>query len=119
MAIIYSVLMVFFLLTCLLMILVILLQPGKSDIASLGGSGGGFMGGGGATSFLSKLTSGLAIAYMVMVIVLGKLAVGTFTEVGEAAPTIDVTTTPEAAPDAGAAGDTSDADSETSDSSGE
>mgnify|MGYP005670315075 CR=1 FL=1 len=88
--------MVFFLLTCLLMILVILLQPGKSDIAALGG-GGGFMGGGGATSFLTKLTSGLAITYMIMVIVLGKRAVGTFTEVREAQSTVDITTTPAAA----------------------
>ena len=107
------------------MILVILLQPGKSDIAALGGAGGGFMGGGGATSFLSKVTSGLAITYMVMVIVLGKLAVGAFTQVGEAPATVEVSTTPDAAVDGTTAGDgansdpASDSGADASDSSGE
>lgn len=41
------------------------------------------MGGGGATTFLTKLTTGLAITYMVFVVVLGKLATRAFAEVGE------------------------------------
>ena len=112
MALIYGILMVFFLLTCLLMILVILLQPGKSDVAALGGAAGNFMGGGGAATFLTKLTTGLAVTYMVLVIALGKLATGALTQVGEPEAAVDTTiSVPAASDDAGADGDATDADS--------
>ena len=91
MALIYGILMVFFLLTCLLMILVILLQPGKSDVAALSGAAGNFMGGGVAATFLTKLTTGLAVTYMILVIALGKLATGALTGVAEPEPTVDTT----------------------------
>ncbi|MEO2006862.1 MAG: hypothetical protein ABGY41_22515, partial [Candidatus Poribacteria bacterium] len=60
------------------------------------------MGGGGATTFLTKLTTGLAVTYMLFVIVLGKMATRTFNQVGSREQTIEAISTPSA--------DTSDTD---------
>ena len=52
----------------------ILLQPGKGEgLGARGGMSAQFFGGGGAVSFLAKVTTGFAIAYMVLVILLAKV----------------------------------------------
>ncbi|MBM3213783.1 preprotein translocase subunit SecG [Candidatus Poribacteria bacterium] len=63
-----------FVFVCTALVLVILIQPGKGEgMAALGGMSTQIFGGGGAVTFLAKLTTGLAIAYMVLVIVLTRL----------------------------------------------
>jgi preprotein translocase subunit SecG len=75
MAFISAILTSFFVVVCLLLIIVILLQPGKGEgLGALGGMSTQFFGGGGATTFLAKLTTGLAIGYMVLVIFLAKVS---------------------------------------------
>lgn len=71
----YTFLIILFVLACFAMIVVILLQAGKGQglAGSIGGMGGGsaVFGGRGAATFLSKSTTYLAIAYMLLCIAIG------------------------------------------------
>ena len=74
MAFLSAILMGLFVVVCLFLIIVILLQPGKGEgLGALGGMSTQMFGGGGATSFLAKITTGFAVGYMVLVILLAKL----------------------------------------------
>lgn len=67
--------MVIFVIVCLSMILIILLQSGKSEGLSgiFGGAGmQNVFGGRGAATFLSKLTTGLAVSFIVLSLILAK-----------------------------------------------
>ncbi len=71
----YTFLIILFVLACFSMVVVILLQAGKGQglAGSIGGFGAGsaVFGGRGAATFLSKATTILAIAYMVLCIAIG------------------------------------------------
>ena len=62
----YGILIFFHLLVSLILVLVILVQqPQKGGMASIMGGGGESMfGGGGAAPFMAKVTTGLAVAFM-------------------------------------------------------
>uniref|UniRef100_A0A7C6A9T8 Protein-export membrane protein SecG n=1 Tax=candidate division WOR-3 bacterium TaxID=2052148 RepID=A0A7C6A9T8_UNCW3 len=53
------------LVTILLVIVVLFQQPQKGGMASVFGGGESIFGGGGAAPFMAKLTSGLAIVFMI------------------------------------------------------
>jgi len=77
----YSFLIIIHVLTCIILTIVILLQSSKGGgLAGVFGGGGGGMGavfgGRGAASFLSKLTTILAILFMVISLVLGMITRG-------------------------------------------
>lgn len=62
----YGVLIFFHLLVAVLLVLVVLIQqPQKGGMASILGGGESVFGGGGAAPFMAKVTTGLAIAFMV------------------------------------------------------
>lgn len=64
---------VIFVFVCAALVLAILIQPGKGEgLSGLTGMSQQMFGGG-AMTFLAKVTTGLAIAYMVLVILLAKL----------------------------------------------
>ncbi len=68
---------VLFVIVCVMMILAILIQPGKGEgLGAIAGMSTQTFGGAGPTSFLSKLTAGIAVAYMVIVIALGRVTGG-------------------------------------------
>ncbi|MDA1191268.1 MAG: preprotein translocase subunit SecG [Candidatus Poribacteria bacterium] len=70
-----AILVTVFVIVCAGLIIIILLQPGKGDgLGAISGVQSQYFGGGGAANFLTKLTTGLAIGYMVLVIVLGKFS---------------------------------------------
>ena len=72
----YSLMIVLFVIACVAMILVILLQAGKGQglAGAFGGAtSGAVFGGRGAATFLSRATSVLAIAYMVLCLLIGIL----------------------------------------------
>ena len=72
----YSLMIVLFVIACVAMILVILLQAGKGQglAGAFGGAtSGAVFGGRGAATFLSRATSILAIAYMVLCLLIGIL----------------------------------------------
>ena len=65
-----NVVLIFHVLTCLFLILIVLMQPSKSDgMGAFGGGGSGnsssIFGGAGASPFLRKLTTLVAIVFMV------------------------------------------------------
>ncbi len=63
----YGILIFFHLLVSVILVLVVLVQqPQKGGMASImGGSGDNMFGGGGAAPFMAKLTTGLAVAFMI------------------------------------------------------
>jgi len=70
----YSFLVILFVMACIAMILVILLQAGKGQglAGAFGGAtSGAVFGGRGAATFLSKTTTVLAVAYMVLCLLIG------------------------------------------------
>jgi preprotein translocase subunit SecG len=68
-------LIVFHVIVCALLVGVVLLQQGRSDMgASLGGGGNTFFGAAGADNLLVKVTTGLAIIFMVSSIFLARSA---------------------------------------------
>ena len=72
----YSLMIVLFVIACVAMILVILLQAGKGQglAGAFGGAtSGAVFGGRGAATFLSRATSILAVAYMVLCLLIGIL----------------------------------------------
>ena len=72
----YNFLIILFVLACISMILVILLQAGKGQglAGAFGGAASGAVfGGRGAATFLSKATTVLAVAYMVLCLLIGIL----------------------------------------------
>lgn len=77
----YTFLLIIHVLVSIALAIVILMQSSKGGgLAGVFGGGGGGMGnvfgGRGVASFLSKLTTGLAIAFMVICLVLGKITSG-------------------------------------------
>ena len=75
MGILMGILMVIFIGICLLLIFIILLQSSKGDSLSgiFGGAGmQSFFGGRGAATFLSKLTTGLAIGFILLSLILAR-----------------------------------------------
>ncbi|MDZ7362461.1 MAG: preprotein translocase subunit SecG [candidate division KSB1 bacterium] len=73
----YGFFVTLFVLICILQTIVILLQSSKGGgLAGAfgGGSMGAMFGSRGAATFLSKLTAGLATAFMVLALILGLLA---------------------------------------------
>ena len=77
MPILEGTLTVLFVIVCVMMILAILIQPGKGEgLGAIAGMSTQTFGGAGPTSFLSKLTAGIAVAYMVLVIALGRVTGG-------------------------------------------
>ena len=77
MPILEGTLTVLFVIICVMMILAILIQPGKGEgLGAIAGMSTQTFGGAGPTSFLSKLTAGIAVAYMVLVIALGRVTGG-------------------------------------------
>ena len=72
----YSLMIVLFVIACVAMIFVILLQAGKGQglAGAFGGAASGAVfGGRGAATFLSRATSILAIAYMVLCLLISVL----------------------------------------------
>ena len=72
----YSLMIVLFVLACVAMIFVILLQAGKGQglAGAFGGAASGAVfGGRGAATFLSRATSILAVAYMVLCLLISVL----------------------------------------------
>jgi len=72
----YSFMIVLFVISCVAMILVILLQAGKGQglAGAFGGAASGAVfGGRGAATFLSRATSILAVAYMVLCLLISIL----------------------------------------------
>lgn len=71
----YGLVVTLFVLICLLQIIAVLLQSSKGGgLAGAFGGGGGMgamFGGRGAATFLSKLTAGLATAFMILALILG------------------------------------------------
>ncbi|MEO0092894.1 MAG: preprotein translocase subunit SecG [candidate division WOR-3 bacterium] len=61
----YSVFIILHLLVAILLVIVVLFQqPQKGGMASVFGGGESIFGGGGAAPFMAKLTSGLAVVFM-------------------------------------------------------
>ncbi len=62
----YGILIILHLLVAILLVIVVLFQqPQKGGMASVFGGGESIFGGGGAAPFMTKLTSGLAIVFMI------------------------------------------------------
>ena len=81
---------VLFVIVCVMMILAILIQPGKGEgLGAIAGMSTQTFGGAGPTSFLSKLTAGIAVAYMVLVIALGRVG-GAGTDITPATPELEI-----------------------------
>lgn len=76
----YSFLLIIHVFVCIILTIVILLQSSKGGgLAGVFGGGGGMgavFGGRGAASFLSKLTTALAIIFMVISLILGLITKG-------------------------------------------
>jgi preprotein translocase subunit SecG len=71
----YSVLIVVHIITCVLLVLTVLLQQGKgAEIGAVFGSSDTIFGSAGPASFLHKLTTGLAVVFMVSSLVLTYLS---------------------------------------------
>jgi preprotein translocase subunit SecG len=71
----YSILIVVYVIVCILLVLTVLLQQGKgAEIGAVFGSSDTIFGSAGPASFLHKLTSGLAVAFMVFALVLTYLS---------------------------------------------
>ena len=71
----YSILIVLYVMTCVLLVLTVLLQQGKgAEIGAVFGSSDTIFGSAGPASFLNKLTTGLAVAFMVLALVLTYLS---------------------------------------------
>jgi preprotein translocase subunit SecG len=78
----YTVTVIFHVLACLALILIVLLQTGKGAEmgAAFGGASQTLFGGSGGTTFLSKLTTGAAIAFMITCLGLTYLSTGPSTK---------------------------------------
>jgi preprotein translocase subunit SecG len=78
----YTITVVFHVLACLALILIVLLQTGKGAEmgAAFGGASQTLFGGSGGTTFLSKLTTGAAIAFMITCLGLTYLSTGPSTK---------------------------------------
>ena len=74
----YVITVVFHVLACMALILIVLLQTGKGAEmgAAFGGASQTLFGGSGGTTFLSKLTTGAAIAFMITCLGLTYLSAG-------------------------------------------
>lgn len=74
----YTIIVVFHILACMALILIVLLQTGKGAEmgAAFGGASQTLFGGSGGTTFLSKLTTGAAIAFMITCLGLTYLSAG-------------------------------------------
>ena len=73
----YYLAVVLYVIVCLFLIVVVLLQPGKGDgmgSAFGGSSTGSVFGGRGASTVLTKMTTGAAVLFMVLSIVLAKFS---------------------------------------------
>ena len=86
MAALYTPLLILFILDCVLLMVVILLQDSKGQgLAGAFGGGGGFstsmFGGRGAATFLSRATTYLGTAFLVLTIMLTLIGPGSRTEV--------------------------------------
>ena len=76
----YYLAVVLYIIVCLFLIVVVLLQPGKGDgmgSAFGGSSTGSVFGGRGASTVLTKMTTGAAVLFMVLSIVLAKFSADT------------------------------------------
>jgi preprotein translocase subunit SecG len=78
----YGITVFFHVLACLALILIVLLQTGKGAEmgAAFGGASQTLFGGSGGTTFLGKLTTGAAIAFMITCMALTYLSAGTQTK---------------------------------------
>jgi len=78
----YTVTVIFHVLACMALILIVLLQTGKGAEmgAAFGGASQTLFGGSGGTTFLSKLTTGAAIAFMITCLGLTYLSAGPSTK---------------------------------------
>jgi preprotein translocase subunit SecG len=71
----YSILIIVHVITCVLLVLTVLLQQGKgAEIGAVFGSSDTIFGSAGPASFLHKLTTGLAVVFMVSSLVLTYLS---------------------------------------------
>ena len=71
----YSILIVVYVIVCVLLVLTVLLQQGKgATIGAVFGSSDTIFGSAGPASFLHKITSGLAVLFMVLALVLTYLS---------------------------------------------
>jgi len=71
----YSILIIVYVITCVLLVLTVLLQQGKgAEIGAVFGSSDTIFGSAGPASFLNKLTTGLAVAFMILALVLTYLS---------------------------------------------
>jgi len=104
----YGILIFFHLLVSVVLVLVVLVQqPQKGGMASIMGGGGDTMfGGGGAAPFMAKLTTGLAVAFMLtsLGLVLVGARLGRTTQVPRPTPAQSTPTQP-AQPQPGPLGD--------------
>ena len=89
----YSILIVVHIITCVLLVLTVLLQQGKgAEIGAVFGSSDTLFGSAGPASFLHKLTTGLAVVFMVTSLVLTYLSAH---KVGDSImQDVEVTTSP-------------------------
>lgn len=74
----YTFIVIFHVLACLALILIVLLQTGRGAEmgAAFGGASQTLFGGGGGSTFLSKLTTGAAVVFMLTCLSLTYLSVG-------------------------------------------
>jgi preprotein translocase subunit SecG len=74
----YTITVIFHILACMALILIVLLQTGKGAEmgAAFGGASQTLFGGSGGTTFLSKLTTGAAIVFMITCLGLTYLSAG-------------------------------------------
>lgn len=116
MGIIVGFILVLFVPACILLPIIILLQDSKGEglsSSAFGGAGGSMqsvLGGQGAATFLSKVTTWLAIGFMVMALFLMRFygeTGGELKPLQEAAPEVEVTITP---PDETTEADTAETD---------
>lgn len=71
----YSILIVVYVIVCIFLVLTVLLQQGKgAEIGAVFGSSDTIFGSAGPASFLHKITSGLAVLFMVLALVLTYLS---------------------------------------------
>jgi preprotein translocase subunit SecG len=71
----YSILIVVYVIVCVFLVLTVLLQQGKgAEIGAVFGSSDTIFGSAGPASFLHKITSGLAVLFMVLALVLTYLS---------------------------------------------
>ena len=83
----YYLAVVLYVIICLFLIVVVLLQPGKGDgmgSAFGGSSTGSVFGGRGASTVLTKMTTGAAVMFMVLSILLAKFSADTSNVDGDA-----------------------------------